>query len=246
MIKRRHYKLRLFLLVLAIVLFYFLVTELPAVKQHLANPKLLKGWILGFGILAPLAVIVLQFFQTTVSIVPSQITTIVAGFVFGPFLGLVYSLTGAFFGSMLIFSIARRYGKEWAPKFFEKKDLVHLNLFFRQKKTLALFLARMSPIFPNDLVSFGAGLTDIKLRKFNVVSTIGFIIQMLILAYFGSELSTGRLSLPLIIISIVISLLILTVIFERKIKKVIIKDFHKLEKEGKIVEKAIEREFRRI
>ena len=135
MIKKRHHRLRWILFILVIIAVYFLASESSIVRHHLSNPESLKNLILGFGILAPLAIIVLQVFQTTISIIPSQITTIVAGFIFGPILGLTYSLIGAFFGSMFVFLLARKYGKKLALKFFEKKDLTHFNMLFRQKNS---------------------------------------------------------------------------------------------------------------
>ncbi len=232
-VKKRHHRLKFVVFLLILIAVYYFASESSVVKHYLSNPELLKSLILGFGILAPLAVIVLQCFQTTISIIPSQITTIAAGFIFGPFLGLAYSLIGAFFGSMFVFVLARKYGKKLALKFFEKKDLVHFNMLFKKHKLWALFLARMTPIFPNDLISFGAGLTKIKLKNFNLVSSLGFVTQMIILTYFGAELSTGKISLPLIIISVVVGLLLLIAVFEKEIKKVLIKDFHKIEKKFK-------------
>jgi uncharacterized membrane protein YdjX (TVP38/TMEM64 family) len=242
MMKKGHHKLKYFLFLILAILLYYLITESKTVQYYLGNPELLKSLILGFGILAPIAIILLQTFQTTISIIPSQITTIVAGFVFGPVLGLVYSLIGAFFGSMIIFVVGRKYGKELALKLFGKKEMVHFHIFFKQKKKWALFLARIAPIFPNDLVSFMAGLTTIKLRDFNWVSTFGFVLQMIILTYFGSELAAGEVSVTMILITIVVSLLLLLLIFKNQIKKFLIKELHLLEKE----EKLIEKEFKKI
>ncbi|MBT4805551.1 TVP38/TMEM64 family protein [Candidatus Woesearchaeota archaeon] len=242
MIKKGHHKLKYLLFLILAILLYYLITESKAVQYYLANPELLKSLILSFGILAPIAIILLQTFQTTISIIPSQITTIVAGFVFGPVLGLVYSLIGAFFGSMIIFVVGRKYGKELALKLFGKKEMVHFHIFFKQKKKWALFLARIAPIFPNDLVSFMAGLTSIRLRDFNWVSTFGFILQMVILTYFGSELAAGEVSVTMILITVVVSLLLLLLIFKRPIKKFLIKELHLLEKE----EKLLEKEFKKI
>lgn len=246
MIKKRHHKIKFLIFLIIFAAAYYFASQSPLVEQYLANPAALKNIILRFSLLAPLAIIILQAFQTTLSIIPSQLTTIIAGFIFGPFLGLLYSLIGAFLGSMLVFSLARKYGKKLTLKFFEKKDLVHFNLLFKQHKLWALFLARTAPLFPNDLVSFAAGLTKIRLRNFNLVSTAGFMAQMLILTYFGSELSQGKLSPHLIIISVVVSLLFLTALFEKQLKKLLIKDFSRLEKEGKVIESAVEKEFRKI
>jgi len=127
-------------------------------------------------------------------------------------------------------------------KLFGKKEMVHFHIFFKQKKKWALFLARIAPIFPNDLVSFMAGLTSIRLRDFNWVSTFGFILQMVILTYFGSELAAGEVSVTMILITVVVSLLLLLLIFKRPIKKFLIKELHLLEKE----EKLLEKEFKKI
>lgn len=208
---------------------YFLVARSNIVHHYFNNPELLKEVILSFGILAPLAIIILQTFQTTISIIPSQLTTIVAGFAFGPILGLVYSLIGAALGSAITFSFSRRYGKKLSEKLFEKKELAHFHRFFKQKKLWALFLARMAPIFPNDVVSFAAGLTKIKFRNFNVVSTIGFVTQMIVLSMFGSRLAEGEFSFATIFFSVLVGILFLVVVFKKKIKKVLIKDIHKIE-----------------
>ncbi len=239
MIKKRHHRARFIIFIAILIALYFFATTSPFVKQYVDNPELLKKIILGFGILAPLAIIVLQFFQTTISIIPSQITTIVAGFIFGPIFGVLYSLIGAFLGSMFIFVIARKYGSKLALKLFEKKDLNHFRLLFKKKRLKTLFLARIAPLFPNDLVSFGAGMTKMKLRNFNMVSSIGFVVQMIILSYFGSELSTGKVSLPLIVISVMVSLLFLIAIFEKQIKQFLINDWHKLERKIRKIKKAL-------
>lgn len=185
-------------------------------------------------------------FQTTISIVPSQLTTILAGFIFGPFLGLLYSLIGAVIGSMIIFSVGRKYGRKIAGLFFDEAELLHFTLFFKEKKLLALFLARLAPIFPNDLVSFTAGLTQIKVWHFNLISTAGFVVQMILLTYFGAELSTGELSVPLLSISLVISLLLMLFLFKEDVHKILIGDFRLLQKERKIIKDRIAKELRKI
>lgn len=240
--KKRILKIKYFLILIAIVLVFYGISTSDLFQYYLSNPDALKNFILGLGILAPLGIIFLQTFQTTISIIPSQLTTIVAGFAFGPFFGLLYSLIGAFLGSTLVFFVSRRYGEKLALKFFDKKEMVHFSVFFRDKKSSALLLARILPIFPNDLISFTAALTGMKFRKFSLFSTLGFLMQMLLLTYFGSELSRGKISILLVVISLLVGLLLLIVLFKKRIKRILIKDIHSLEKEGKIIEK----EFKKI
>jgi uncharacterized membrane protein YdjX (TVP38/TMEM64 family) len=219
------------LLILALIgLLFFVIARSDLVRNSLADPESLRSFILGFGILAPLGLILLQTFQTTISIIPSQLTTILAGFIFGPLWGLIYSLIGAFLGSLLIFSLARRYGRKIASFFFTEEEVVYFILFFKERKLLALFMARIAPLFPNDLVSSAAALTDISLFHFNLVSTAGFMVQMILLTYFGAELREGSVTLPLQIITLAVSVLLFLFLFKEKIHKVLIQDLHLLKR----------------
>lgn len=240
----RWVKVVLFVFILA--LFFWWLAQSDVVKITVADPEVLRSFILGFGILAPLGLILLQMLQTTISIIPSQLTTILAGYIFGPLWGLVYSLIGAFFGSLLIFSLARKYGGKIASFFFTEEEIVHFILFFKQKKLLALFLARIAPLFPNDLVSSAAALTDISLFHFNLVSTAGFMGQMVLLTYFGAELREGSITLPLQIITIVVSFLLFLFLFKEKIHKILIHELRLLERGEITLRKVLRKDFRKI
>jgi len=223
-------KIKAVILIGLIIGTYFLLTKSAFVHYYLSNPEQLKQLVLSFGILAPLAIIILQTFQTTISLIPSQITTIIAGFIFGPLWGLIYSLIGTFIGSAFVFTLSKKYGNKISHWFFDKKEIKHFHKLFRRNEARALFLTRIAPIFPNDLISFAAGLTDIKRKQFYFYSTLGFIVQIIILTYFGAELSTGKVSTPLIAVAIIVSLLFIILLFKSKIKKLLIDDIHKLER----------------
>ena len=240
----RWIKLVLFFIILA--LFFWWVAQSDIVQESLADPEELRWFILRFGILAPLGLIILQIFQTMFSIVPSQLTTILAGFIFGPLWGLIYSLIGAFLGSLFVFVLARKFGTKIASFFFTEEEIVHFILFFKQKKLLALFMARITPLFPNDLVSFSAALTDISLFHFNLVSTAGFMVQMILLTYFGAELREGSFTLPLQIITLVISFLLALFLFKEKIHKILIHDLKLLEKGENTLKKVLRKDVRKI
>ena len=234
------------IVVLALAAAFYLISKSVLMKNFFTNPEALRSFILSFGILAPLAVIFLQLFQTAISIIPSEITTIAAGFIFGPFLGALYNVIGTFLGSYLVFFAARRFGKKGVELFFKKKDVVHFNLFFKQRGLWALFAARVAPFFPNDVISFAAGLTDVGAWQFNLVSTLGYLVEIVLLTFFGAELSRGKVSIPVVVIGIFIIALLLVSLFQQKIRKILIKDLSLLEKEGKDAERFIEKEFRKI
>jgi uncharacterized membrane protein YdjX (TVP38/TMEM64 family) len=232
-------KVKILLIVALVALVYYLIAKSSLVSNFQNNPEILQQSITNLGIYGPLVIILLQTFQTIISIIPSQLTTIVAGFAYGPIYGLFYSMLGAFFGSSIIFFVAKKYGKEIVSKFFPKREIVHFNKLMSAKKGWALLFARLIPIFPNDLVSVAAGLTDIPYWRFTIFSTLGFVAQMALLTFFGSELSQGKISLTLIIIILVLIVFMIVVIFRNQLKRIFIKDLH-------LVEKKIEAEFKKI
>jgi len=210
------------------------------------NPDTIKDWVVQFGFWAPVIVILLQVIQSSISIIPSQVTTIIAGFLFGPVLGLMYSLIGATIGSSAVFLGSRKYGKKLVSKVFSKKEVVHFHKLFKQKGSTVLLFGRLAPLFPNDLVSISAGLLPISFRQFTIYSTLGFIFQMVLLTFFGARLSTGNVDGSLMIISVIVGVLVFIVLFKKQIKRIVIKDIHLLEAKEKAVEKKIEKEFAKI
>jgi len=243
--KKESIWIKLLLIIIIVGVLFFVISQSALVRNSFKDPEALRSFILSFGILAPIGLIVLQIFQTTISIIPSQLTTILAGYIFGPLWGLVYSLIGAFLGSLLIFSLARKYGLKIASFFFTEEEIVHFILFFKQKKLVALFMARIAPLFPNDLVSSAAALTDISVLHFNLVSTAGFMVQMILLAFFGAELREGSVTFPLQLITFVISFLLFLFLFKEKIHKLLIHDLKLLEKSEMTIRKVLWKDFRK-
>jgi len=245
-LKGHHYKkaIKIALIVLALGIAYYFIIRSPTIMTFLENPEKIKEVALSFGAVAPLFLILLQALQNILPLLPHEITAIATGFVFGPFLGTIYTLIGAFLGSAAVFIIAKRYGEKLAEVFFDKKELVHFHLMFRNNGVWAVFFTRLIPIFPNDLVSFAAGLTGMRLYLFNIYSTLGFVFEVTILSYLGSELSMGLTTTPIVILIAFIGTSGLVALFRHQIKKILIKDIHTLEKDGKIIEHKVEKEFK--
>jgi uncharacterized membrane protein YdjX (TVP38/TMEM64 family) len=133
-LEKKTRRLSLVIMLIMFGLIYYLLAQSDSVGKYMSNPKALQELILGFGFWAPLVIIGVQIFQQMISVFPSQVTTVASGFIFGPVLGLLYSLIGAFIGSGITFLISRRYGEKLAMKLFNRRELVHFDHFFRQKK----------------------------------------------------------------------------------------------------------------
>ena len=225
----------------------------PLVQMY-TNPDEIRTFIEGFGIFGPLVFIFFQFLQVIIFFVPGAVFTIAGGYLFGTFVGTVYSIIGTMIGSILVFLVSRKYGRPFVEKIVHRKELQHFDAFFKKRGKISIVITRMVPvIFPNDAVSMAAGITPIKFRDYVLYSIIGFIPHLFLLNYFGVEL-TKEFNPSTVIILTLVGLSGMAYIFRHPIKVFFIKEIRELEadlrkveevsvKEVAVIEEAVEREY---
>jgi uncharacterized membrane protein YdjX (TVP38/TMEM64 family) len=141
----------------------------------------------------PLICIGAQFAQVVIFIIPGEITQLAAGYAFGLWRGFLYSVVGILAGSAFNFYFARLVGRPViervvGPAMIEKVDRVLENA----KGKSAMFLLFLLPGAPKDALSYGAGLTEIGLTEFLVVSMLGRAPALLASILIGSHASHGN------------------------------------------------------
>lgn len=158
--------------------------------RELLHPELITGWLHQAGPFAPFAFMALMATSVVVSPIPSLPLDIAAGATFGMVLGTAYSVIGAEIGAIASFLIGRSLGQEVLTR------LLRTNVAFCERcsdRHLAIFvlLARLVPLFSFDVISYGAGLTNMSLRTFAVVTFVGMIPPTFALTYAGSQVVSG-------------------------------------------------------
>lgn len=167
-----------------------------AARQYapfLFNAPELREWLAGFGILAPLVFIALQAVQVVAAPIPGQAAAVVAGYLFGAFWGLVYSMTGVMIGSAFAFSISKRYGRPAVERLIHDDVLVTFDGLVEQAGLVGLFVFVVIPGLPDDVVCFVAGLTPLRIGPFLVVLLLGRFPAYALATYAGGQFATGRL-----------------------------------------------------
>ena len=141
------------------------------------------------GSLGPLVCIGLQFVQVVIFAVPGEITQVAAGYVFGAWLGFVYSVVGIMLGSGFNYSFARLVGRPVMEKLLGAKRLERIDEAFQSRKgKSALFVLFLIPGMPKDAMSYGAGLTQLRLGEFVVISGLARTPALLFSTVIGSQL----------------------------------------------------------
>ncbi|GGL59358.1 TVP38/TMEM64 family protein [Halocalculus aciditolerans] len=179
------------------LLLAFLVTRVDV----LATPAAVERFVRGFGVLAPLAFVLLQAVQVVAAPIPGQVLAFVAGYLFGPVWGTVYGVTGATIGSYVAFSLARRFGRPYVERVLHDDALGWLDAFSHDHGLLALFCVFLIPGLPDDVVCFVAGLTDLDVKKMTAVAALGRTPGFFAAAYAGSNAAHGRYDTALVVLA---------------------------------------------
>jgi len=177
-----------------LIVFALLVLAVSLAFEHrdkfdvFSDRKTFQGFIDGLGAWGPIAIIGSIVLEVIVAPIPGYIPAITAGFIFGPILGSIYTYLGNVIGTMIVFLVARRYGKRIIERFIKKERLE------KYEKTIArhenyLLVFYFFPIVPIDIITAAFGLSKIHLKKFFIMSSIGFVIYSIVSTNFGDYLA---------------------------------------------------------
>jgi uncharacterized membrane protein YdjX (TVP38/TMEM64 family) len=155
------------------------------------QPGRIRVLLEGAGLYAPMAYMFLMALAVVVSPIPSLPLDMAAGAFFGPILGTLYSVVGALAGAVVSFLLARFLGRELIERFLGG----HINFCTRCSDrilTKIVFLSRLIPVVSFDVVSYGAGLTNMSLGRFALSTFLGMIPLTFLYNYSGSVLVFGK------------------------------------------------------
>ncbi len=173
------------------------------------NPKKTLDFINSFGIFAWLIFVLLVIFEVILAPIPPLVLYIIAGLLFGGFLGGVLTLFGNSIGAFIDFKIARKFGKSSVEKNLNRKLKIKFDKFFEKYGSISIFLLRINPLTTSDLVSYLSGLTQIKTWKFLLATTLGLIPMIFLQTYLGDILIKDN---PLLLgVTVAISILYLAI-----------------------------------
>lgn len=159
----------------------------------------LRLWITNLGYIGPVTIIALMAIAVIINPIPSAPIALASGAAFGHTWGTIYVVAGAAIGAAGAFWIARLLGQELLVRLFGKK--IMLGWLGSQNILMALvFVSRLIPFLSFDLVSYGAGLTQIKAWRFLLATLLGLVPASFLLAHFGGEMAATDLNEAMLLI----------------------------------------------
>lgn len=209
------------IIVVSILLFLILLTFIykEDITNFINDLDSLKSYILSFGVLAPIAMIVLNIIQTVLAPIPGLPIIIAAGYIFGFLPGVIYSLIGGVIGAYIAFKIGEKFGKPFLIKIFGRDKIEKLDNFPQKKKLLFLFIIFLIPLLPDDIIILLSGASNIKLKSFMTVLVLGRLPSIIIYSLIGAGIAERNLALIAISVGAFSLSLVLVYLFKRKIEK---------------------------
>ena len=217
------YGLKIGVLIVAITVYF----TVPAIHDFIAtgihilserNFPQLKDLILSYGLWAPITAISLMAVQSLFPFVPGLAITIANAWIFGWLWGALYSWIGSLMGATIDFGLARWYGLPVLGRFVNAAYLDKLNAFFVTHGLMAIALARLTPVVPYKLVSYGAGFTELSCGKYLLATAIGQTPAILLYSFLGQNINHS-LHATILITSLFVLLFVVAYYYRESIEK---------------------------
>ena len=144
-----------------------------------------REWVAGFGPAAPL-VFGLVYAVGVVAFLPGSALTIAGGLAFGVVEGAIVAFLAETVGSVASFLIARYFAREAVEaRISGNARFAAIDRAIESQGRRIVFLLRLSPVFPFNLLNYALGLTKVRLVDYAVASP-GMIPGTFLYVYIGS------------------------------------------------------------
>ena len=226
------------IILLAIIAGLAVAARLLPVVDYL---KRFLGWTETVGFWGPV-VVVGVYIVGCVLMAPGLVITLGAGILFGVLKGTVTVSIGSTLGACAAFLLGRTLARGWvSTKVSGNARFAAIDEAVGKEGFKIVFLTRLSPIFPFNLLNYAYGLTKVSFWHYALASWIGMIPGTIMYVYIGSaigslaDLGTGGRKKTLgewifFVVGLVITLLVVGYV-TRMARRVLAKSGH-IEQEG--------------
>ena len=181
--KKRLLNFKLKLLLLSCLIVTLIIVAKQFNFQGLLQTSIV--WVESLGVLGPIAYIVI-YNLATLLFIPGSLLTLKGGCLFGVFWGSIYVLIAAIIGATLAFIIGRYLSRDWVSGQMEKHPKFKaIDLAVAKEGWKIVFLTRLSPIFPFNLLNYAFGVTQVSLKDY-ILGSFGIIPGTVMYVYIGS------------------------------------------------------------
>jgi uncharacterized membrane protein YdjX (TVP38/TMEM64 family) len=141
-------------------------------------------WVESLGVWGPV-VFILGYIVATVAFVPGAILTLAAGAIFGLGLGVLYVFIAAVLGASAAFLVSRYVARRRIERLVAgNARFAAIDRAVGAEGRKIVFLLRLSPVFPFNLLNYALGLTRVRFADY-LVASVGMLPGTLLYVYYG-------------------------------------------------------------
>jgi len=153
-------------------------------RRAAAYLPLFADWVAGLGVLGPI-VFVAGYAAAVVAFVPGSLLTLAGGALFGLVEGVIYVFAAAVLGSTASFLLARSIARDAVSRRIEGDARFRaIDRAVGEEGRKIVFLLRLSPVFPFNLLNYALGLTRVRLVDY-LVASLGMLPGTILYVYVG-------------------------------------------------------------
>jgi uncharacterized membrane protein YdjX (TVP38/TMEM64 family) len=142
------------------------------------------AWVDGLGVWGSV-VFVVGYAFATVALVPGSLLTLAAGALFGLAWGVVYVFIAAVLGASAAFLVSRYLARSAVERRLAgNARFAAIDRAVGAEGRKIVFLLRLSPVFPFNLLNYGLGLTRVRFVDY-LVASFGMIPGTILYVYYG-------------------------------------------------------------
>lgn len=183
------------------------------------NKEKLLTFLNSLGPWAFLGFVLIQALQVVVSPFPGEVTGLLGGYLYGPFLGVVLSTIGLTLGSYVAFSLSRAFGRPFVEKVVSKATMARFDYILHHKGAFLVFLLFLLPGFPKDYLCYILGLGHLSTREFIVIGGTGRLFGTILLTLGGSFIRHQQYTRLFILVGVSLVIVFLALAYRDKLEE---------------------------
>ena len=155
--------------------------------EALSSQQAMRDYIQRFSPYTHLFFFLLQFLSVILAPIPSNVTALAGGMLFGTWVSFLLTWGAVVLGSVVVFLLARSLGQPFVDRMVSHSVAQRYLDVVRRKQDVFLILAFLFPFFPDDILCILAGLTDISWKRFLVLCLAARPWGLLVACAFGGS-----------------------------------------------------------
>ncbi len=116
-------------------------------------------------------------------VIPLMMLIAATGIVFGPWLGMLYSLLGATLSAVFVYGIGRKVGRD-AVRRVAGRRINDLSRRIAKRGLLAMLFVRIVPVAPFSIINLVAGASHLRFRDFLLGTILGLLPGTILISFF--------------------------------------------------------------